>query len=734
MASERIDELVTSLTIEEKIALVHGTAPTETSGAAGYLPPIDRLGIGSIRMADGPLGVRLTEATAFPATIALGASFDVDLAELFGRSIGAEARAKGIDVLLAPGCNLVRVPQCGRTFEYYGEDPTHDANLASATVEGIQSRGVAATVKHFVANNQETDRADVSAEVDERTLKELYLPMFEAAVDADVASIMAAYNRINGTRATEHGRLLTDVLKTEIGFDGPVMSDWWAVQNGREAANAGLDLEMPGVGAIDAMWMATGRGTHLRQLEERWPDGVLGPNEITGVLLDWLTSSGMPVAEPSRFARSLPDALASVDLTRRRLDDMVRRVLTLHERVGALDGDRATMTVDYDIHRDVAMQIAVHGAVLLHNDGEVLPLDPTASVAVIGPNIDEAKLGGGGSSEVTPTETVSPVAGIRNLSDGRVIVERGHPPITQTSMFTVDLDPISRLGFGSGKTAHVDAARGAAAQGDAAIVVVQDDATEGRDKESLSLPGEQDRLISVIADAAPRTIVVLQTAGPVEMPWVDAVDAIIEMWYPGQEAGAALAAILYGTEDPGGRLPVTFASATGDYPANSTAQYPGIPGPAGYREASYEEGVFVGYRHFDERGIDPLFPFGHGRSYTRFEYRDLDVSMGETGLPKSIDVTVTNTGDRPGREVIQVYASAADGSSQRPPRELAGFAAVDLAEKAERVVTVPIADRAFSHYDDSDGEWITEPGECTILVGRSSRDIRERSRVILGNR
>jgi beta-glucosidase len=620
-------------------------------------------------------------------------------------------------------------------FEYFGEDPHHASRATAAAVRGMQSSGVVATVKHYIANNQEHERASVSAEVGERALRELYLPAFEAAVEADVGAVMSAYNRVNGTFASEHRTLQVDVLKEEFGFDGPVMSDWWAVEDGLAAARGGLDLEMPGVGPLDLVTMVDGRAAPIRRLEDAWPSFLPSPSDAVSAMLHrHATPRGMPRTTGSLFAPTLPAALDDGRLSTDRLDEMVRRVLTIHERVGALDGsgraaagDRAAPDGDPREHRDLAAEIAVSGTVLLKNEG-ALPLDPAGTVALVGPNIDEAKVGGGGSSEVTPVATVTPLEGLRERHGGRLRHERGHAPVANPSLF----DPGTGLRAFLRDRREYDVGDAVAVTegADTAVVVVQDGTTEGRDRDDLALPGEQDRLVAAVAAVADRTVVVLQTAGPVEMPWLDAVDAVVEAWYPGQEAGRALASVLYGDADPGGRLPITFAAAAGDYPANSRAQYPGVPGVEGHLEADYSEGVFVGYRHFDARDIEPLFPFGHGLSYTGFEYDDATVAAAASG--GRVEVTVGNVGDRDGREVVQAYVEPPGSSAPRPPRELAGFEAVELAAGESQRVTVELDDRAFARYDEAGGEWVVDGGSYGIVVGRSSRDGRARATVHVG--
>jgi beta-glucosidase len=717
-----IPALVAALTREEKLRLVRGAPPDDATGElSGYLPPVERLGVPALRMADGPLGVRAGEATAFPATLGVGATFDVDLATAFGEALGAEARNKNVDVLLAPGCNLVRVPHCGRAFEYYGEDPHHSARLTAATVRGIQTHDVVATPKHYVANNQERDRTTVSAEVGERALRELYLPAFEAAVqEADAGAVMAAYNRVDGTYLSEHEQLLT-TLKSEFGLDGPVVSDWWALEDGVAAARAGLDIEMPGVGLVDMVAMSVEGFAGFPRLRERWPERLPDLDTLFGSSLSGrLLPGGIPRPRESLFAQTLPAALEGNQLSTDRLDEMAARVLRLHQRVGALDGSRRPVTVDRDAHRELAATVGVRGSVLLKNEG-VLPLSPDDSVALVGPHVDRANVGGGGSSDVTPDRTVSPAAAVRARSTGDVRVECCHPPVESASGFGRGLSSLTaalRASLTGQSTVDRRAVRRVAAAVETAVVVVQDRASEFRDRETLSLPGEQDRLVAAVADAAPRTVVVLQTAGPVELPWLDAVDAVLECWYPGQEAGRVLARVLYGDADPGGRLPVTFGTA-GQYPTTAPANYPGLAGADGYPEAQYAEGVFVGYRYFDERDHEPVFPFGHGRSYAEFAYEDATLADREE---QAVSVTLANNGDCRGREVVQLYARDPEPALPRPPRELVGFESVALDPGERRTVSVDVDDRAFAYYDETERDWTVDPGAYTLVVGRSSRE------------
>ncbi|MEF8822294.1 MAG: glycoside hydrolase family 3 C-terminal domain-containing protein, partial [Halovenus sp.] len=689
MAGDTISRLLETLTRGEKLGLVRGAAdPAGT--ATGYVAGIERLGIPPLRLVDGPLGVRIPDesATAFPAPIAVASTFDPTAAYRKGAAMAREAAAHGQDVLLAPGLNLIRIPHCGRNFEYYSEDPILTGSIAASAVEGIQSEEVLATPKHYVANNQETDRVTVSADSSERTLRERYLPGFHDAVDAGAGAIMTAYNRVNGTHMSEHRELVTGVLKEEWGFDGVVMSDWYGTESTVAAANAGLDLEMPGIEPDEQIGGAA---------DEETADQTTDFGALAG---------GMPDPENvGQFDQALSEAIDSGAVPESRLDEMVRRVLGAIERLDRLDGDRPVGELDTPDHRTLAEELAARGTVVLENDG-VLPLAAETEIAVIGPNVHEATLGGGGSSETTPFVTTSTAAGLRDRADGAVTVCRGHPEIEDLSFFDVI------AGESTGRTdenkieTEFDSAADAAAGAEVAIVVVRDRATEAKDRESLALPGEQDGLVEAVAAANDRTVVVIQSSGPVETPWRDSVAAVVEAWYPGQADGAALASVLYGDIDASGRLPVTFAPAAA-YPASSPEQYPGVAG-----RASYSEGVFVGYHHFDASGTDPTYPFGHGCSYATFAYRDLTVT--DEG---AVELTVENTGDRDGREVVQAYVCPPESDIERPERELGGFAAVDVAGGASERVRIDLDDRAFSYYDDG---WVLESGEYTVEVGRSA--------------
>ncbi|OVE85856.1 beta-glucosidase family protein [Natronolimnobius baerhuensis] len=682
------DALLEELTLDEKLALVHG-AVDPAGVATGYLPGNDRVGIPPLTMVDGPLGVRALgkQATAFPASSALAATWKPALAREFGGALGRESAAHGQDVLLGPGVNIVRVPHGGRNFEYYSEDPQLTADLAVGTIEGIQSEDVAATVKHYVANNHETDRYEVSADVEERALRELYLPAFRAAVEeADAHAVMTAYNRVNGTHMGEHERLISDVLKDEWGFDGVVVSDWWGTRSTIEAATAGLDIEMPGI-----------------EPEAFMPDD---PEEME--VNDDGDSSLPPVPDvPAYFGEPLREAVESGAVDEAVIDEKVARVLRVMDEIGRFNDDAREGALETTAHRKLAREIAIEGTVLLEND-DALPLSSDDSLAVIGPNADAAKLGGGGSSEVTPATDTSPLEGLADRAD--VSFERGVDPITESSFFGDDEQTLE-------EDTNIDAAVSAARDADCAVVIAQDDATEFTDRPDIELPGEQNDLIEAVADVAERTVVVLRTSGPVEMPWLESVDAVLETWYPGQADGEALAAVLFGDADPGGRLPVTFGQSAEQYPTADEAAFPGVDGVA-----AYDEGVFVGYRYFDEQGLEPLFPFGHGLSYATIDYEDATVTETDDGIDVTVDLT--NSSDRAGTEVVQVYANKAAAPVPTPDCELVGFDSVSLEAGEAATVTIALEREDFAYYDEDD-RWTVADGTNRVFVGRSSRDILE---------
>jgi beta-glucosidase len=658
----RVDALIRSMTLEEKIQMVHG-APKR--GLIGYVPGISRLGIPELALTDGPAGVRHGPGTAFPAPVALAATWDRALAHEYGVALGAETKAKGQNVLLGPMVNLVRVPEGGRNFETFGEDPYLISQIAAAEIRGIQSQSVLAQVKHYAANNQEKQRDTVSADIDERTLREIYLPAFEAAVkEASVGSVMAAYNKVNGVYSSENAHLLNDILKGEWGFEGFVVSDWGATHSTVEAANNGLDMEMPG---------------------------------------------------GDFFGEKLLAAVKEGKVSQATIDDKVRRVLRIMMRFGLFDRPLTPGPIDYAAQVQVARRVAAAGVVLLKNEGHLLPLDLSRfrSIALISLYADRATTGGGGSANIQPLNSVSPLA---------ALAESVGP---KTSLQFLKFVPGADLSKSDPSTTGAgllpDAVR-LAKECDLALVFARDVESEGDDRASLTLPDEQDELISAVARANPRTALVLNTGSMVLVNrWVETVPAIVQAWYPGQEDGHVISDVLLGNVNPSGKLPITFPRTRADMGIATPGQYPGVDG-----RGAYTEGVFIGYRRFDKENLTPAFPFGHGLSYTTFEYSNLKLSRSriKAGESVSVEVQIKNAGRREGAEVVQVYLQDLQASLPRPSKELKGFEKVSLRAGQSKTVRIDLDARSMSFYDPSQKRWVVEPGKFRVHVGSSSRDIR----------
>jgi beta-glucosidase len=800
-AQRRAQGLVAQMTLDEKIGMVHGSGFITGNGYTGFTPGIPRLGIPPFYLADGPNGVGngAHGVTAFPAAINGAATWDTPLMKRYGAVLGGEHAGKGNDVALAPTMNILRVPGWGRAFESYSEDPELAGDIGAAEIQGIQSQGVIADAKHYAANNQETDRDTVSAAVGEKALREIYTRQFEKAVKAGGAlSTMCAYNRVNGGYACENSHLLSDILKGDWGFRGFVVSDWWATHSTAPAANAGLDLEMPG-----------GNG---------------------------------PIGGPERLGQALKDAVQAGQVPVSRLDDMVRRILTARIATGQLD---RTSTGSHDAvvtsaaHQQFARDLSAQGTVLLKNDRWALPLDGVHSLAVIGADAQDAAIyTGGGSANVIPSATTTPLDGIRARAGSNVQVSyakgtsgtaalpvlpsnlltpssgagnglsatyyaspdfSGAPVISRvdptvsfsapaglsgvwsarwTGTFTpatsgahrfsltnsgtarlyidgklvatnysqfggavahavlqltagapvsIRVEYVANTGFGlparlqlgwqAPAPALVQQAVDAARAADAAVVFVNDVRTEGSDLSSLALPGDQDALIDAVTAVNPRTIVVLNTGGPALMPWVDRVAAVVEAWYPGQENGNAIAAVLFGDANPSGKLPVTFPRSDQQGPLTTPERFPGSNGTA-----RYDEGVLVGYRWYDAKGEQPLFPFGHGLSYTSFRYDRLRVNA-RGGHRPTVTLRVTNTGPRAGAEIVQLYLGDPPAAGE-PPRQLRGFQKVQLAPGQSANATFRLGARDLATWSETANRWATHPGTYRVMVGSSSRDIR----------
>jgi len=658
----RVDALVKRMTLDEKIQLIGGTPDGFHTHA------IPRLGIPSLKMSDGPMGLRNDEpSAAFPAGIALAATWDRQMALRMGQAMGLEARARGVHILLAPGINIQRIAIGGRNFEFYGEDPYLAGETAVQFIRGVQSEGVIATVKHFVANNQEYQRGTIDAEISERALHEIYLPAFKAAMQEGHAwAVMAAYNRVNGTHCAENKVLLTDILKKRWGFRGLVMSDWGATHKGVEAALAGLDLEMPHPKFMNAQTL-------------------------------------LPAIQSGEVAESV-------------INDKVRRIL--RAAIAMHFFDRPQEKADLPRYSGASSRVALEGAregiVLLKNQDHLLPLDPSRvhSIAVFGPNANPAVTGGGGSSHVVPFRATSVLQGLDDFAEPNI---------------RVDYIPFAYSAGANSAASRSDfrAEAALAARDDVAVVCVGFSAkteSEGADR-TFSLPPGQNQLIEAVAHANPRTIVVLNSGGAVDMTgWIEKIGALMEAWYPGQEGGRAVAEILLGIVDPSGKLPATFERHWGD--AAADRNYPGKNGKVVYRE-----GIFVGYRYFDHAGVKPLFPFGYGLSYTTFAYSDLNVAPDGTG--ERVSFEIRNTGSRVGAEIAEIYVHEDHPPVPRPPKELKQFVRVSLAPGEAKHVQVDLPRSAFAYYDTSIHGWKTAPGSYEVFVGASSEDIRLRAAVSL---
>ena len=701
---QRVQDLLGRLTLQEKAAMLSGADWMQSV-------PNQRLGIPSIKMADGPIGIRSwagpsaeTKAeaaekkvttTAFPAGVAMAATWDTELLQSEGRAIGQEVKALGRDMILGPTVNINRTPLWGRNFEGYGEDPYLSGRLAVAYIKGVQSEGVIATVKHFAANNQEFERHRINAVVDERALQEIYFPAFKAAVEeAGVWSVMSAYNRLNGVYCAENSFLLKDVLQKRWGFKGFVVSDWGSTYSTAGTVNAGMDLEMPG-GQPMKDWLkkpetqAAGNG-----------GGWLVPEKV------------------------LPEISAG-KISAATIDDNVARILRVIFISGQFDRPHsATGVVDTAEQRAVARKAATESIVLLRNDGGLLPLDTAKvhTVAVIGPNAAVAVTGGGGSSLVVPKYSVSPLQGIQERAGKRVQVSYALGVAMEGDDRSQDNSP--------SREQMKNEAVSAAAKADAAIIVVGRSPkleSEEFDIKSLDLPAGQDELIEAVSQVNKHTIVVINAGGPVVMSkWIAHVSAVVDMWYGGQEGGNAIADVLFGDANPSGKLPVSFVKEWKDSPAYG--HYPGEN-----LQVDYAEGIYVGYRYFDKKKIEPLFPFGYGLSYTKFDYSDLKVLPSEASpeQPLEVSLQVRNSGSRPGAEIVELYVHDGHSSADRPIQELKGFRRVDLAPGESKVVQFTLDRAAMAFYSATKKDWVTEPGRFDVLVGASSRDLRMKSSFIL---
>ncbi len=699
---KRVADLLKRMTIEEKATMLSGSGWMESA-------PIERLGIPAIKMADGPMGVRSwagssaitsatnaaakVETTAFPSGVAMAATWDTDLVRREGQAIAQEVKALGRDMILGPTVNINRQPLWGRNFEGYGEDPYLSGQLGVAYIKGVQGEGVIPSVKHFAANNEEYERHRVNATIDERALHEIYLPAFKAAVQqGDVWNVMSAYNKVNGVHCGESDYLLNQVLKKEFGFKGFIVSDWGSTYSTTPTVNAGMDLEMPG-GEAAQKWMA-----NPRTVASGNGDGWLVPEKV--------------LAE-----------VKAGHITETTIDDNVSRILRVMFLSGIVDHPHAGGgEVDTPEERAVALRGAIEGIVLLRNEGALLPLDKTKvhSIAVIGPNAAVARTGGGGSSMVRPKYSISPLDGIKELT-----AKNGIAVNYSLGVGMEGEDPAQDTAEARAKA--LQEAEDTAAKSDVAVVVVgryNKLEGEGFDVKTMDLPAGQDELIAAVEKANPHTVVVLNTGDPVTMTkWIGSTPALLDMWYAGQESGHALAKILFGDSSPSGKLPVSLPQKYEDNPA--AANYPGKD-----LEVKYAEGIYVGYRYYDTKNVEPQFPFGFGLSYTNFEYSDLNTLdlkvINGTQFVSSTLVTlkVRNAGSRAGAEVVELYVHDGHAKIDRPTHELKGFERIELQPGETKAVQFALDRAALSYWNPATKRWQADPGTFEIQVGSSSRDIR----------
>ncbi len=657
MEAEKLKELIGKMTLEEKAAFCSGADFWHTEG-------LERLGIPASMVSDGPHGLRKQDekadhlgvnesikAVCFPAGCGTAASFNRELLVEMGRVLGKECQAEGVSVILGPAVNIKRSPLCGRNFEYYSEDPLVASEMAGALVEGIQSQNVGTSIKHFLANNQETRRMTASSQIDERTLREIYLAAFEGAVTKKKPwTVMCSYNKINGVYAAENKKYLTDVLRGEWGFDGYVMSDWGAVNDRVADLKAGLDLEMP-----------SSMGLNDKLIVEAVKNGTLEEGVV---------------------------------------DRAVERILNIVYRFEENRDKNAIFDRDKD--HEAARRVAEESMVLLKNEDNLLPLSEERKVAFIGRFAEKPRYQGGGSSHINSHKVTSALD-----------ASAGNDNIIYAQGYGVEKDETDE--------ALLAEAVKAAAEAEAAVIFAglpDSFESEGFDRSHMALPACQNRLIEEVAKVQPNVVVVLHNGSPVEMPWISKVKGVLESYLGGQAVGSAQYDILFGKVNPSGKLPETFPVKLEDNPS-----YLNFPGEKDLVE--YREGVFVGYRYYDKKKMEVLFPFGYGLSYTTFSYTNLKLDSRRIkdteGL--TVSVEVTNTGSRAGKEVVQLYVADKESTVMRPVKELRDFAKVELQPGETKTVTFTLGKRAFAYYSTQIHDWHVESGEFTVMIGKSSRNV-----------
>ncbi len=655
---DNIKSLISQLTLEEKAALCTGSGPWQTIA-------VERLGIPKITMTDGPHGVRKVQkleesglvesvpATCFPPAVALASTWNKELVQKVGEYIGDECVSLGVDILLGPGVNIKRTPLCGRNFEYFSEDPYMTGEMGISFIKGVQSKGVGTSLKHYTSNNQEDQRFTINAEIDERTLREIYLPAFENIVkESQPWTVMCAYNKINGVYASEHFRLLTRILKSEWNLEGFVISDWGAVHNRVAALKGGLELQMP------------------------------GPNEL----------------DVQRVIEAIKNNKLDESVLNQAVEHILRIVFKANET------KKGFIEFDTEKHHRFARKVATEGLVLFKNENNILPIKNVSSIALIGRMAKEPNFQGGGSSLINPTKVDNAFQEIREIIGDDI-------RLNYADGYTKD----------GSKEALIPEACNVAKQSDIVILFVGLPLeSEGYDRKTLDLPENHVELIKAVANTNPKTIVVLSNGSPISMhPWIKDVPAIVEAYLLGQAGGGAIADILFGKENPSGKLAETFPERLEHNPAH--LNYPGEDG-----KVRYGEGLYVGYRYYDKKRIDPIFPFGYGLSYTTFSYSNLTVSNESFKDIEGVTVTVdiTNSGKVPGKEIVQLYIHQLNPKIDRPHKELKGFNKIELQPNETKTTTFHLDSRAFAFYSISHESWIWDQGEYEILIGTSSRDIR----------
>lgn len=652
-----IKDLVSKMTLEEKAGLCSGSDFWHTKA-------VERLGIPAVMVSDGPhglrkqdlnadhLGVNISiEAVCFPAACALSCSFDRELIYKMGQALGNECQAEDVSVILGPGANIKRSPVCGRNFEYFSEDPYLSSQMAANHIKGVQSQNVGTSLKHFAANNQEHRRMSASSEIDERTLREIYLASFETAVkEAKPWTVMCSYNRINGVYASENKKLLTDILRDEWGFDGFVVSDWGAVDERVEGLKAGLDLEMPSSGGFN--------------------------DEL------------------------IVKAVKDGSLDEKVLDRAVERILGVIDRY--LENRNKNAVWDKEKDSRLAREIERECIVLLKNDDSILPLSKTEKVAFIGEFAEKPRYQGGGSSHINSFDSLSALEAVKVVAE--VEYARGY----DSSADIIDEKLIAE-------------AVSLAERSDKAVIFAglpDSFESEGFDRSHMRMPENQNKLIAEVCKVQPNTVVVLHNGSPVEMPWVNDVKGIVEVYLGGQSVGGAETDILFGDANPCGKLAETFPKKLSDNPS-----YLSFPGEGD--RTVYSEGIFVGYRYYDKKEMDVLFPFGHGLSYTQFEYSNLKLSADRITDNDTLKVTVDvkNVGNVSGKEIVQLYVSDRESRVIRPLKELKGFEKLSLEPGEQKTAEFVLDKRSFAYYNTEISDWHVESGEFDIMVGKSSRDI-----------